>query len=77
MEREDTMAQSENLLYEGCLYRKVGTPDIQAEALKRLKSYEALCANNREREKVLFDAYESEMLALIDAFLPTRPMKDA
>lgn len=61
------MIKSETLLYEGCLYRKVGTPDIQAEARKRLRGYEVFCANNREREKVLFDAYESELLALIDA----------
>jgi len=63
-----TMIQSETLLYDGCLYRKVGTPDIQAEARRRLKDYETFCSNNREREKVLFEAYESELLALIDAF---------
>ena len=71
------MIQSETLLYDGCLYRKVGTPDIQKEARKRLKSYEAFCSSNRKSEKELFDAYESELLALIDAFLPTRPMKNA
>lgn len=62
------MTESETLLYDGCLYKKVGTPDIQAEARKRLKNYETFCSNNRVREKVLFDAYESELLALIDAF---------
>ena len=63
------MTQSETLLYDGCLYRKVGTPDIQKEARKRLKSYEAFCAKNRESEKILFEAYESELLALIDEFV--------
>ena len=62
------MTQSETLLYGGCFYRKVGTPDIQAEARKRLRGYETLCANNRESERALFDAYESELFALIDAF---------
>jgi len=85
------MTQSETLLYDGCLYRKVGTPDIQKEARKRLRSYEALCANHRESEKALFEAYESELIALIDEFatpmavnhgarsgrLPARPRKDA
>jgi len=62
------MIQSEILLYDGCLYRKVGAPDIQAEARKRLRSYEALCANNRENEKMLFEAYESELMRLIEVF---------
>ena len=62
------MIKSETLLYDGCLYRKVGTPDIQSEARKRLRGYEAFCANNRESEKVLFEEYESELFALIDAF---------
>lgn len=69
--------KSEILLYDGCLYRKVGAPDIQAEARKRLKSYETLCANNRENEKMLFEVYESELMELIGAFSPTRPRKDA
>ena len=71
------MTRSEILLYDGCLYRKVGAPDIQAEARERLRRYEALCANHRESEKALFEAYESELFALIDEFLPTRPRKDA
>ena len=62
------MTASEILLYNGCLYRKVGTPDIQAEAMKRLKDYETFCSKNREMEKALFDAYESELTRLIDSF---------